>query len=145
MKNIENEPIFQNPIILDKNGRAFEVTRFKKLYPTAVSETLMFSNPQNQEMKNKLREIKTSIQNMETSNKPESSYSLTKEETSLILDKVSFKNLYIHILSCKNQVREWEDKWIRILGDNSSLEWKDIWANMLSNINNSYVKTHCGK
>ena len=32
VKNIENEPIFQNPIILDKNGRAFEVTKFKKLY-----------------------------------------------------------------------------------------------------------------
>ena len=93
------------------------------LMSLAVGEILKVSNPQNQEMKNKPREIKTSIQNIEMSNKPESLYSLTKEETSLILEKISFKNLYIHILSCKNEVREWEDKWIRILGDNSLLEW----------------------
>ena len=59
IKNIDNEPTLQNPIILNKNERALEVTKYKKLYLKTVGETSNLSNSQNQEMKNKAREIKT--------------------------------------------------------------------------------------
>ena len=142
IKRILEEPIFYNKLLKNENGDTFSfpiLEKNKQFLPKTIKELNQITRTFDPRSNTILRNIKQALAQISFTGNENNAFILKKGDQFIDISGLSFKELYILILSEKQVNREWENKWEIYLG--TEVVWEEIWRNVQNKMHNPHTKS----